>query len=240
MTITRQSTIPSSFSMAELLSFLQVDGRLRDVAVPHWATDTSVEELLDALRLIGDGEWLVEMPEYSGHSPQDAADKWLRNFMEGRPVCHPDDSRHDSNAASTTAPVFAGMDEAESECSEASLAEYVATLSPTARTRFTKRLETPAFKSAALNQIMIMGKTLTLCALADERLFLAERDTLVQPGDAIDKDLRAMSLYYLAPENRAAMFQHFLEHGADLGRAEKRAKEIHGKLKKIAVDRLGR
>lgn len=94
MPIKRESSVPAQNSMVELLAYLQVEGYLRGVRLPQWAPGTSVEELLNAIRLIGDGEWLSDHC-YPECSPQDAADRWLRNFVSGREVDVPSDIPED-------------------------------------------------------------------------------------------------------------------------------------------------
>ena len=228
MTISRKSTIPAASSMIELLSYAQVEGHLCGVDVPHWATDTSVEELIEALRLIGDGTWLLDMEDYGDISAQNAADKWLRDFMEGRPVRHPDDPRPQAAGAPTSQADDGGNPDAA-----VSLAEYLEQLSPEARKRWEKRLASANFASAAHGCIESMAELLATCGVAEEAAFLEYRSPLLHSGQPIDKDLRALASHLLSPENRALLFETIRPYGCDLGRAEKRVRAILVQLKKL-------
>lgn len=214
--------------MIELLSYMQVEGHLSGVEVPHWATDTSVEELLEALRLIGNGAWLLDMGNYGDISAQDAADTWLRDFMEGRPVCHPDDPRRHAAGAQTSQAEDGGSPDAA-----VSLAEYVEQLSPATRRRWEKRLASANFVSAAHACIESMAELLATCGVADEAAFLEYKSPLLHSGQPIDKDLRALASHLLSPENRALLFETIRPYGCDLGRAEKRVRAILIQLKKM-------
>ena len=207
---------------------MQMEGHLRGVDVPHWATDTSVEELLEALRLIGDGAWLLDMGNYGDISAQDAADKWLRDFMEGRPVCHPDDlRRHAADAPTSEA------DDGENQNAAVSLAEYLEQLNPAERKRWEKRLASGNFVSAAHACIESMAELLATCGVAEEAAFLEYRSPLLHSGQPIDQDLRALASHLLSPENRALLFETIRPYGCDLGRAEKRVRAFLVQLKKL-------
>lgn len=92
MPMTRESSVPALNTVAQLLSYLQLQGHLRGVEVPDWATGgTSVEELMRALRGIGDGEWLQQV--YPTHGPAEAADKWILGFWAGEEVASPRDRK---------------------------------------------------------------------------------------------------------------------------------------------------
>jgi hypothetical protein len=80
-----------------------------------------------------------------------------------------------------------------------------------------------------------MGEWLSVCRLADEEMFLAYDNPLLQPGYFMDKELRAMSLHYFAPANRDEMFQQLRLHGCDARRAEERGKVIYAKFKKVPM-----
>jgi hypothetical protein len=90
MPIARQSNIDPLRTVSELLSHLQLQGVLDGLEVPHWATGgTSVEELILALRMAGNGEWLTEVHE--GYEAPEAMDKWIMAFLEGESVPTPTD-----------------------------------------------------------------------------------------------------------------------------------------------------
>lgn len=92
MPMTRESPVPPMRTVAELLSYLQIEGHLDGIEVPHWATGgTSVEELMLALRAVGDGEWLQEV--YPTYGPAEAADKWILGFLSGEEVVSPNDGK---------------------------------------------------------------------------------------------------------------------------------------------------
>ena len=81
--------IASVESLIELLVGLQLDGSLSSAPTPDWARGTSVEEIYDALRLLGDGEWLAGF--YQGCGSYESADRWLSDFFQGKEVPTPGD-----------------------------------------------------------------------------------------------------------------------------------------------------
>ena len=92
MPMTRESSVPAMNTVAQLLSYLQIQGHLVGVQVPDWATGgTSVEELMLALRGLGDAEWLQHV--YPNLGPAEAADKWILDFLEGKEVASPRDKK---------------------------------------------------------------------------------------------------------------------------------------------------
>ena len=92
MPMTRKSSVPPMRTVAEFLSYLQIEGHLDGIEVPHWATGgTSVEELMLALRGVGDAEWLQQV--YPMHGPAEAADKWIFDFLAGNEVASPRDRK---------------------------------------------------------------------------------------------------------------------------------------------------
>jgi hypothetical protein len=84
--------IPAEESLIEFLVGLQLDESLSSAPTPDWARGTSVEEIFGALRLLGDGEWLVGF--YEGCGSYESADRWLNDFFQGREVPTPSDLRH--------------------------------------------------------------------------------------------------------------------------------------------------
>lgn len=59
MPMTRKyKTVPANESLIELLAGLQQDEKFTLESAPAWAAGTSVEKILQALRLLGDGAWL--------------------------------------------------------------------------------------------------------------------------------------------------------------------------------------
>ena len=75
-------------TVAELLCLLQPEGHLDHVKTPPWAEGSSVAELLDALRTLGDGRWLP--PNEDGERPNvSAADRWIYRYLAGQPVSLP-------------------------------------------------------------------------------------------------------------------------------------------------------
>lgn len=80
----KHKPIPAIQSLVELLIGMQFDERLIPSSTPDWAIGTSVEEIFQALRILGNGEWLDG--RYQGFGIYDNADRWLRDFFDGKPV----------------------------------------------------------------------------------------------------------------------------------------------------------
>jgi hypothetical protein len=90
MPLKRQKThIPAIDAVCQLLVELQVGGHLDGVELPDWAHGTSVHEVFNAVRLIGDATWLEGF--YEGYGPQESADRWLEEFLNGNVVPSIDD-----------------------------------------------------------------------------------------------------------------------------------------------------
>lgn len=90
MPLTITSKIDPLYTVSQLLSYLQLEGHLDNLEVPDWATGgTTVEELIEALRLLGNGEWLQE---YKGGGVLEAADDWIMDLLKGKPVVTPDET----------------------------------------------------------------------------------------------------------------------------------------------------
>lgn len=72
---------------------LQLDERLASSTRPAWVQGSSVEEIFDALEILGDGEWLgSRCPELGVY---EASDRWLNDFFEGKTVPTPEDTSTD-------------------------------------------------------------------------------------------------------------------------------------------------
>ena len=92
MPMTRESTIDPMDTVSQLLSYLQIEGHLDGIEVPDWATGgTSVEELMLALKAVGNGDWLQQV--YPTHGPAEAADRWIQDFLSGGEVASPSDRK---------------------------------------------------------------------------------------------------------------------------------------------------
>lgn len=78
-------------SLMEFLVGLQLDEGLASGPTPPWAKGTSAEEIFEALRTLGDGEWLVGF--YDGHGAYESAERWLTDFFSGREVPTPEGAR---------------------------------------------------------------------------------------------------------------------------------------------------
>lgn len=80
-------------SLVEMLVGLQLDEGLASGPRPEWAAGTSVAEIFDALKILGDGAWLgSRCPEMGTY---EAADGWLNDFFGGKIVPTPDDAPAD-------------------------------------------------------------------------------------------------------------------------------------------------
>lgn len=85
MPLIRKSPIDAMSTVAELLCLLQLEGHLDHVETPPWAEGSSVAELLEALRTLGDGCWLPANED--GERPNvSAADRWVHRYLAGQPV----------------------------------------------------------------------------------------------------------------------------------------------------------
>jgi hypothetical protein len=86
-------SISPQHSMVELLVGLQLDEGLASSTRPAWVQGSSVEEIFDALEILGDGEWLgSRCPDLGIY---EASDRWLNDFFEGKTVPTPEDTSTD-------------------------------------------------------------------------------------------------------------------------------------------------
>lgn len=121
----------------------------------------------------------------------------------------------------------------ELEAVEACLVDYLAIQTSKERARLMKRLEAPEFKATAHAHINFLGQALPLCTLADDETFASISRLLLLPKYSGDKDLRAMSLWYLAPENSAQVLQELEAYGGDRASGQRRANTIFAELEKL-------
>jgi len=79
----------------ELLVYAASKGALKNLEVPDWATGgTNFEEMLNALKTLGKGEWLEDFKGYGQGLPEDG-DRWFREWCAGRKVPSPSDDPDD-------------------------------------------------------------------------------------------------------------------------------------------------
>lgn len=191
MPLIRKSHIDPLRTVSELLSHLQLEGMLDDLEVPHWATGrTSVEELILALRTVGDGEWLTEV--YERHGPAEAADKWILTFLAGESVPTPDD--------------LAGGEEPELPSMGVVKAQFFAAL-PGEEERVRARLD-DARDLAELGprHISELAQSMAACAVMPESEYASHEHPCLDRSRIVDRDLLAVSLFHLGNKKILAAF----------------------------------
>jgi hypothetical protein len=225
MPLTRQFTkIPALRPALELLVALQVDGHLDGFETPSWATGTSVEELLDALRSLEDGEWLAGV--YPGHGLFESADRWIGDFMDG-------------NEVPTKADVVDASNQDEDDDDEGralgGLMEYLKHAPAELRARFEQRLEDPRFRDLALRSFNSLGLAVaSMVGASDEELEAMDGEFIfLQQASAQDKDLAAMSLSFMKDNFDAILASLDLEE-VTAKRAKKIAKTMVARIEKSA------
>ena len=228
MPITRTSKIDPISSVAQLLSFLQLEGHLDHIEVPDWATGTSVEELMTALETLGNGEWLRGV--HQGAGALEAADSWISDFLKGNQVVTPDDIL---DAAGVEPDESIELDiPGATEDSLDILSEYLRTLPASRKAPLIARLEDPDdLGDIGPKHVEGIAMSIGACGFADDAQFKAFEPPFLTPSYAKDADLAAMSLHFL--ESRMDAFIGFGLHGAALERADNRAKALLNKVHEL-------
>ena len=227
----RMTHIPPMDSVCQLLVELQVAGHLDGVELPGWATGTSVEEAFKAVRYIGDAEWLDGV--YDGFGPQESADIWLENFLNGNEVPNMDD------AAAMVGNPNADTDEDDEEEGEVdkvrdSIHQFLATLPRASAERFKKRFEEDEeFEAAARSNLTALSVAMASTFAADEAQFseFQSKFTFLDPLAIRDPDLLNMSKFILI-DNVEDFLNSIDLDDATLAMARKRIKAITAKFKK--------
>lgn len=205
-------------SVAELLVALHLDGHLDGASLPDWASGTSVEEVFDAVRSLGDGQWLGDV--YRDCGQQEASDRWLTTFLRGEPVPTRADAEVLSDDVSTS-------DAVEEYIREA--------LTGRDATAFRKALKTKAFKDSAEAVAYCLSETVAASFIIPDAAFktLKSRQRLLEPEIAADARLAAMieSVLSRAPAN---IYVDMAAAGipGDATRGAKRLKAISAAVKK--------
>lgn len=218
--------IPAMDSVCQLLVELQMAGHLDGVELPDWATGTSVEEVFNGVRYVKDAEWLDGV--YEGYGPQESADRWLEEFLNGKDVPDIEDAARivaESN----------GDDSDDEEADPKKLfAEYLDDIPKAAVARFNKRLEKEnGFEASAIQNFQALGLAMAVSFMADDTEFKTAHAefTFLNPESAGDPELAAMSKYYLIDN-----YERFLDGLDAVGirrvTATKRIKVIGTKLNK--------
>lgn len=198
----RKSPIDILHSVSELLVQLQLNGCLDSVVVPDWVKGTSVEELLDAVRYLGEGEWLEGY--YPGRGLQESADHWLHQFMIGHVV----PTREQANAFKSANRSCDGGQSDEVVVADGdgeafridSLKEYLAHASKSAAARLIKRIDNEAgFRAVVLKNIEALAEALACAVMqTDDEFLKAKGDFIFLKSHAVvDKDLVGVSKFFL-------------------------------------------
>jgi hypothetical protein len=229
MPIKREFTrIPALGSAAQLLVALQVDGHLDGFEVPDWATGTSVEELLNAVRSLEDGEWLEGV--YPDHGLLESADRWLESFMNGEEVPTQEDA--EAIRAKRDAPAEDGGALGNASI-ERALMTYAGKVPLARRAAFAKKLTKAKFLDLARRCYFSLG--LAVGALMVEETEAAikameDKFTFLDPQCLKDPDLVAMMMTYLS-DDFADTLDNFELSAAEIKRANKRAKAMVARIK---------
>jgi hypothetical protein len=225
MPLLRNSTIDPLSTVAQLLSHLQLNGYLDNIAVPHWAEGgTSVEELIEALQVVGDGRWLVDTDD--GRGVEEASDQWLLQFLQGKPVALPDDLKHQSRSSDQEL----GSDIDENDIDFAGILEvYLENLPEPHQQRTRARLlNEKEFATNVSKHINEVSFSLAICAIASDDEFQAHSHSCLLPQAVSDQDLRAIAIFFL--QNEEAL-QAFAVYGPDaVSQAKRRSLAIVEKL----------
>lgn len=238
MPLQRKMThIPALDSMCQLLAELQLGGHLNGVELPDWATGTSVEEVFNAVRHIGDAEWLDGV--YDGYGPQQSADRWLEEFMNGKEVPDIDDAKRLSAGDAREFDIdayLANVEDCDEEEAQArkGIAEFLSSIPESDSHRFKQRLEqTAGFYTAAVHNINVLGMAMAASLAVDDEKFssLNAQFTFLEPAAAGDPQLAQMSKHYLI-DNYDSFLDAFEPEKATRAKAVKRIKALGAKLKK--------
>lgn len=182
-------------SVSQLLVELQIGGHLDGFELPEWAKGTSVEEAFNAVRYIGDAEWLDGV--YEGYGAQESADRWLEDFLIGTPV--PDKEEAESNAGNASGGCGDESEEDEPDL-RPSIYEFLDAIPKGLAARFKKRFEhEDGFDAAALQNLQAVGLAMGASFGADDRQWptLQDQFTFLDPESAGDPDLAVMSKHFL-------------------------------------------
>lgn len=197
MPLSRSSKVDSLYTVAQLLSHLQLNGHLDNIAVPDWAEGgTSVEELMEALRVLGNGRWLVDADD--GRGAEEAADQWLLEFFQGSAV----PSREDLKPKSHSRDHYSGAEIDEPAGDFTGMLEaYFEMLPENHQQRARARLlNEKDFLKIATKHIHGISDSLAVCALAPDDDFQAHSHECLEPEAMSDQDLRAMAIFFLQHE----------------------------------------
>lgn len=177
------SHIPINFTVAQLLSMLQLQGVLDGVEAADWAVGTSVEELLEAVQRVGDGEWLTAA--YPNHGAPEAADAWIQAFMEGKEVVA---NKKEAAAAQAKAEM------------DLMLREFIAQAPAADRKAIQARMKkSAAFKDEAGEHIMNVSRLVAgMCVIPDPEYAKQKLDKEIAKGArATDKAFATLTRFYL-------------------------------------------
>lgn len=239
MPLQRKMThIPALDSVCQLLAELQLGGHLNGIELPDWAIGTSVEEVFKAVSYIGDAEWLDGV--YDGYGPQESADRWLEEFLNGNEVPDMDDAKRlaASDAREFDIDAYLANDEGcdeEEAAARTSIVEFLAAIPESDSYRFKQRLEqTAGFYGAAVRNVNALGLAMAASwTVEDEEDFasLEPEFTFLEPTATSDPQLAQMSKHYVI--DRYEMFLDGFEmEKARRTKAVKRIKALGAKLKK--------
>ncbi|RQO58507.1 hypothetical protein DBR47_12415 [Paucibacter sp. KBW04] len=224
----RMTHIPAMDSVCQLLVELQLGGHLDGVELPGWAIGTSVDEAFKAVRYIGDAEWLEGV--YEGHGPQESADRWLEEFLNGKEVLDTED------AGKITGNSGESEDESEDDTAELqhAVSDFLDNIPKDLAARFKKRYEREdGFEAAAVQNMQAVGLALGCSLGADDEQFAAIETefTFLNPESTGDPDLAVMTTYFLV-DSSEAFLDGFDVDSATRAKAGERVKSLVATFKK--------
>lgn len=226
MPLVRQSKIPALYDAGQLLAHLQISGYLDNLDVPDWADGTSVEELINALKTLGEGEWLITP---SNESAPDLAGRWVCLYLDGARVPTPDET------IAGIEPIFARAAAGDLEESIPSLLEYAHTLDENQKQAFIKRSTSDAkFARAMLEHTDGLAMTNAACVALSRAKYEAYEHRCLSPESLTDPDMLQMTLTVLTSKR---VFDEMAELGEKaVKQGKSRAKALATQVRQRATD----
>ena len=224
--------------LVEILVDVQLEGSFEKYSAPGWSEGTACEEVINAVRLIGDGEWLSE--HYAEGAAQGNAEKWLTEYLEGKSVPLPTDKRAEPKVKtkkSSRSDVSVPLDKSLPEA----LQEYLSHQPNELRERLSKRLKDGATLKKFVQNINDTAMAIGLCIVpdVDDRAFETAEKPYMAPEALADEDMLAMSRYFLV-ELSEELFDNYGVAGPQLKIARARSKWFNDHLVAPANKTLAR
>ena len=206
--------------LVEILVDVQLEGSFEKYDAPHWSEGTACEEVINAVRLIGDGEWLSE--HYAVGAAQGNAEQWLTEYLQGKSVPLPTDKavpKKTKNASKTSS--AASIDPSLPEA----IQEYLSNVSAKIRDRLSERLSDDGTLDKFVKHMEDLGMGIGLCLAPNvtEKMFMSTEKPFMDPAALADIDMLLMSRYHLV-DCAEELFEVYEVSGPQLKTARARCK----------------